>query len=186
VTDGFYFVTITSYSSIAVTSAVSGAIGKTSTNLLFVLHHFRNGRFVLAIQPANLRLRFCFYFNHIQNIHFLTSGKGIMASLRLRSTTSITTLKLWGHYCGKWGIANTNSAIRRQLMPTARTLATEWRQVLRGSVGTGTKEDESSTGRVWAAGFHHFRACSRLAYVFETYEQFISLIFQFFRAVDTE
>ena len=25
---------------------------------------------------------------------------------------------------------------------------------LRGSVGTGTKVDESSTGRVWAAGFH--------------------------------
>jgi len=26
---------------------------------------------------------------------------------------------------------------------------------LRGSVSTGKKEDESSTGRVWAAGFHH-------------------------------
>jgi hypothetical protein len=25
------------------------------------------------------------------------------------------------------------------------------------------KEDESSTGRVWAAGFHHVTACSRLA-----------------------
>ena len=34
---------------------------------------------------------------------------------------------------------------------------------LRGSVGTGTKEDESSTGRVWAAGFHHVKARSRLA-----------------------
>jgi hypothetical protein len=27
-------------------------------------------------------------------------------------------------------------------------------------VGTGTKEDESSTGRVWAAGFHHVTARS--------------------------
>jgi len=36
---------------------------------------------------------------------------------------------------------------------------------LRGSVGTGTKEDESSTGRVWAAGFHHVTAPSRLARV---------------------
>ena len=36
---------------------------------------------------------------------------------------------------------------------------------LRGSVGTGTKEDESSTGRVWAAGFHHVTARSRLARV---------------------
>ena len=34
---------------------------------------------------------------------------------------------------------------------------------LRGSVGTGTKEDESSTGRVWAAAFHHVMAHSRLA-----------------------
>ena len=33
---------------------------------------------------------------------------------------------------------------------------------LRGSVGAGTKEDESSTGRVWAAGFHHVTARSRL------------------------
>jgi len=33
---------------------------------------------------------------------------------------------------------------------------------LQGSVGTGTKGDESSTGRVWAAGFHHARARSRL------------------------
>ena len=36
---------------------------------------------------------------------------------------------------------------------------------LRGRVGTGTKEDESSTGRAWAAGFHHVPACSRLARV---------------------
>ena len=36
---------------------------------------------------------------------------------------------------------------------------------LRGSVGTGTKEDESSTVCVWAAGFHHITARSRLARV---------------------
>jgi len=36
---------------------------------------------------------------------------------------------------------------------------------LRGSVGTGTKEDESSTGHVWAAGFHHVTARSLLASV---------------------
>ena len=34
---------------------------------------------------------------------------------------------------------------------------------LRGSGGTGTKEDESSTGRVWAAIFHYVTAHSRLA-----------------------
>jgi len=31
-----------------------------------------------------------------------------------------------------------------------------------GSVGTGTKEDESSIGRIWAAGFHHVMVRSRL------------------------
>jgi len=36
---------------------------------------------------------------------------------------------------------------------------------LRGRVGTRTKEDESSTGRVRAAGFHHCMARSRLARV---------------------
>jgi len=38
---------------------------------------------------------------------------------------------------------------------------------LRGSVGTGRNEDESSMGRVWAAGFHHVTASSRLVQVFE-------------------
>ena len=36
---------------------------------------------------------------------------------------------------------------------------------LRGSLRTGTEEDESSTGRVWAAGFHHVAARSRLVRV---------------------
>jgi hypothetical protein len=50
-------------------------------------------------------------------------------------------------------------------MRTARTLEAEWRQVLRGSVSTGTKEDESSTGCIWPAGFHHVKARSLLARV---------------------
>jgi hypothetical protein len=50
-------------------------------------------------------------------------------------------------------------------MRTARTLQAELRQVLRGSVGAGEKEDESGTGRVSAAGFHHVAARSRLARV---------------------
>jgi hypothetical protein len=65
-------------------------------------------------------------------------------------------------------------------MQTARTLEAEWWQVLRGSVSTGAKEDESSTGCVLAAGFHHVTARSRFGARFETYEQFISLIFNFF------
>jgi hypothetical protein len=63
------------------------------------------------------------------------------------------------------GFLNTNTAITRQLMRTARMLEAEWRLVLPGSVSTGAKEDESSTGRVWAAGFHHVTARSLLARV---------------------
>jgi hypothetical protein len=63
------------------------------------------------------------------------------------------------------GFLNTNTAITRQLMRTARTLEAEWRQVLCGSVSTGAKEDESRTERIWAAGFHHVTARSRLARV---------------------
>jgi hypothetical protein len=48
-------------------------------------------------------------------------------------------------------------------MLTAGTLAAEWRQVLRGNVSTGAKKDESSTGRVSAAGFNHFTVRSRMA-----------------------
>jgi hypothetical protein len=47
-------------------------------------------------------------------------------------------------------------------MRTARTIEAEWRQALRGSMGTGAKDDVSSTGHVWAAGFHHVTAHSRL------------------------
>ena len=36
-----------------------------------------------------------------------------------------------------------------------------------GYVGalTGTKEDKSSSGCVWAAGFHHVTVCSHLVHV---------------------
>ena len=38
---------------------------------------------------------------------------------------------------------------------------------LRGSVVMGTKEVESSTGRVWAGGFHRVMARSRFTRVFK-------------------
>jgi hypothetical protein len=66
-------------------------------------------------------------------------------------------------------------------MGTARTLEAKWRQVLRRSVNTVAKEDESSTGRVWAAGFHHVGPFSFGAR-FETYEPFVYLILIFFLA----
>jgi hypothetical protein len=50
-------------------------------------------------------------------------------------------------------------------MGTARIIEAEWMHVLRGGVITGVKEDEPITGSVWAAGFHHVTARSRLAQV---------------------
>jgi hypothetical protein len=48
-------------------------------------------------------------------------------------------------------------------MRTERTVEAEWWHVLLRSVSTGAKEDKSSTGPVWAAGFHHITARFRLA-----------------------
>jgi hypothetical protein len=50
-------------------------------------------------------------------------------------------------------------------MRTGRKLRIQRRQVLQGSMNTGAEEDESITGRIWAAGFHHVTARSRLASV---------------------
>jgi hypothetical protein len=43
-----------------------------------------------------------------------------------------------------------------------RTLTAEQRQVLKGGVSMGAKEDESSTGRIWAIEFHHVMSRSHL------------------------
>jgi hypothetical protein len=56
----------------------------------------------------------------------------------------------------------------------------EWRQVLWGSVGMGTKENESSTGHVWDAGFYHVTARSRLAHVLKLTNHLTSLIIKIF------
>jgi hypothetical protein len=53
-----------------------------------------------------------------------------------------------------------------QLMRTAIMLE-PWRQVLWGDVSTGAEEDESNTGHIWAAGFHHVTGHSHLVGVLE-------------------
>jgi hypothetical protein len=52
--------------------------------------------------------------------------------------------------------------------------------ILTFSVGTGTKEDESSTGRVWAAGFHHVTARFRLARVLNLMNRLFTRSFPIF------
>jgi hypothetical protein len=54
-------------------------------------------------------------------------------------------------------------------MRTARTLEAKWRQLLRGSVSMGAKKGESSTGRVWNAGFHHVTARNRFVSIFKLF-----------------
>jgi hypothetical protein len=46
-------------------------------------------------------------------------------------------------------------------------------------VSTGAKEDESSIGRIWAAGFHHVMARSLLARVLK-FMNFFFVYVQFF------
>ena len=48
-------------------------------------------------------------------------------------------------------------------------------------MGAGTNEDEASTGSVWAAGFHHVTARSRLARILKLMN--LLSFFQIFRAV---
>jgi hypothetical protein len=52
---------------------------------------------------------------------------------------------------------------------------------LRGNVGTGRKEDESSAGRVWAAGFHRVTAHSRLARILRLMNRLFLQFSKFFR-----
>ena len=52
------------------------------------------------------------------------------------------------------------------------------------SVGTVTKEDESSTGCVWAAGFHHVMTCSHLAHVLKLMNRLFLLFPKFFSRRD--
>jgi hypothetical protein len=53
-------------------------------------------------------------------------------------------------------------------------------QVLWGSMSTGAKEDESSTGHVWAAGFHHITSRSRLARVLKLMNRLFLFFSKFF------
>jgi hypothetical protein len=67
-------------------------------------------------------------------------------------------------------------------MRAARTLEAELWQVLRGRLSTRTNEDESSTGRIWAAGFHHVTARFRLARVLKLMNRLFLQFSNFFQA----
>ena len=81
--------------------------------------------------------------------------KNILAYCGYSPTSPFFLLLSEHKYCDNMA-TNSNSENARSRMVAS----------LRGSVGMGKKEDESSTGHVWAAGFHHVMAHSRLACVF--------------------
>jgi hypothetical protein len=68
-------------------------------------------------------------------------------------------------------------------MRTARMLEAEGRQVLRGSVATGAKKNEPSTGHIWAARFHHVTARSSLVRILKLMDCLFLYFSIFFRAV---
>ena len=93
------------------------------------------------------------YINCNKKVHLL---KNILAYCGYSPTSPFILLLSEHKHCDK---AATNWNSEKAI---SRMVAT-----LRGNVGTGTKEDKSSNGRVWAAGFHHVAARSRLARVFK-------------------
>jgi hypothetical protein len=68
-------------------------------------------------------------------------------------------------------------------MRTARMPEAEWRQALRKSASMVAKEDESSTGHIWAAGFHHVMVRSCLAHVLKFMNCLLLLYSNFFLTV---
>jgi len=80
--------------------------------------------------------------------------KNILAYCGYSPTTPLFLLLSEHKHCDN-ATTNSNSEKARSRM-VAR---------LRGSVGTGTTKDESSTVRVWGAGFHHITVRSLLARV---------------------
>jgi len=100
-----------------------------------------NGRFVLAIQPGNLRIRFFFSISIISRIftfslmerttRLLLGLAALPASLLSRFGAIITVNK---------DFLNKNTAITRQLIRIARTLEAEWWQICGEAWDRGQRE----------------------------------------------
>jgi hypothetical protein len=106
--------------------------------------------------PYNMEISACdlLYFNNIQNSHFVTNGKTSRLLLGLETLQASLLLRFRV-------IIKVNAATNLKSENARSRIVVS----LRGSVGTGTKGDESSTGRVSTGGFHHAMARSRFARV---------------------
>jgi hypothetical protein len=123
------------------------------------------------VQPGNLRIRFFLIISRIftfslteRTSRLVLDVQALPASLLLRFGVIITINK---------DFVNTNTAITRQLIRTARTLEAEW-SVKRGHV------DKERWVKYWARLGCWISPCYGLFSLgarFGTYETFISLIF---------
>jgi hypothetical protein len=95
----------------------------------------------------------CLYITCNKKILFV---KNILAYCGYSLTSPIFLLLSEDKHCNH-AATNSNSENARSRMVAS----------LGKSVGTGIKEDKSSTGHVWAAGFHHVMAHSHLAHIFK-------------------
>jgi len=106
-----------------------------------------------------------------------------VCSLRLRSTTSITTVTLWGHYYVKnrrgGGFLNTNAATNQQLIRTARTLEAEWWQVCWEAQVRGKRKMSQVLAAFGLLDFTLLRSVLTWRAFWNMYHSFL-LIFQFF------
>ena len=131
----------------------------------FILHQFTVQKFVLAIQPANLNNHF-FYFNHMHKFKISLMERTSRILLGLEALTATILLGFGAIHTVNRDFLNTNTAVTRQLIRTERTLQAA---SLPGRVGSGTKVNESSTLRFWAAGFQHVTARSVMARVLKLF-----------------
>jgi hypothetical protein len=97
-------------------------------NFFFVLHHFMNGRFILAIQPGSPCIQF-FFIASIPRIFSLTNGRTSQLLLALEALPALLLLRFGAIITVNMGFLNTNTAITRQLIRTGRTLEAEWWKV---------------------------------------------------------
>jgi hypothetical protein len=118
-------------------------------------------------------------FRHIQNFHFLINGKDITVLLDLEALTVPLLLRSGGIITVNNDFLNTNTAITRQLIRTARTLEAEFGKFT-------VKRGYGDRGR-WVNYWARFGCWISPCYVpfslgahFSTYEPYISLIFQLF------
>ena len=145
---------------IAVTFAVCSATEKLAR--IFSLF-FITSRMEDSFLPYNLAFAaydfFFFYFIVPRIFTFSLMERTPRLLLGLEALSASLLLRFGSIITVNVGFLNTNNAIMRQLIWTARTLEANSRR----SLGTGTKEDESNTVRFWAAGFYHVTARYRLA-----------------------